>query len=709
MLAFNPLDVLTLRPLSMLRGVGPVLEKKLSKLNLHSIFDLLLHFPVRYEDRTKLIPIAHLRPDLLSLVCGTIISLTVLPRKPSQLLLCLKDSTGIIKIRFFRFSTAMKTHFEKAIGQKMICYGMVRQLGHELEMTHPECRFLKNEHSIEEKTFTPIYPSTEGIHQSLLRKIVKQALDLCPKNFQCLLDAPFFIQNSSFLKPSFNFIHSLNAIHYPPLDTPLHELMEGKHPAKQRLALEELLAHHLSLRLSKNYFQTQKSFIFKYDAHAYSQFEKGLPFTLTQAQQRVIKEISDDLSSPVPMLRLIQGDVGSGKTVIAAFATLLGVINGYQVAIMAPTDLLAQQHLENFTHWFKKFSKTAKANIKVLLLSGRLPSKKQKEVQEQMQLGQVDIVIGTHALFQNCTAFKNLGLIVIDEQHRFGVGQRLSLLEKGSSVDYVPHQLIMTATPIPRTLAMTLFADLSYSVLDELPQGRKPIVTVAVNNTRRAEVIERIRLACQKGHQVYWVCLAIADSEMTELHAAEKIVQELMRALPELNIGFIHGKMKNPVKEKAMSDFKKNKMHVLVATTVIEVGVDVPHATLMIIENAERLGLAQLHQLRGRVGRGSEQSYCVLLYQPPLTSIAQERLNVMRESMDGFVIAEKDLKLRGPGEIFGTRQTGLLEFKIADLLRDQILLRDIPKLAECILQQGEQNARLLIKRWLSENYTFKSV
>ena len=496
---------------------------------------------------------------------------------------------------------------------------------------------------------------------------------------------------------------ALNYVHRPPADADFSELLEGQHPAQQRLAFEELLAQHLSLVSLRHKTRKHKSYLLESDNHRIYQFIKSLPFQLTSAQQKVNQTIMADLENSHPMMRLVQGDVGSGKTVVAAVACLKAIEAGYQAAIMAPTEILAEQHYQNFKAWMEPLA------IPVAWLSGKLKGTRRKSTLEQLKSGEVSIVVGTHALFQDDVEFNNLALIVIDEQHRFGVHQRLALREKGEAGQAVPHQLIMTATPIPRSLAMTAYADLDYSVIDELPPGRTPVTTVAIAEARRDEVIHRVEKASASGRQIYWVCTLIEESEALQCQAAEDTAGLLASLLPDINVGLVHGRMKAAEKEQVMQNFKRGAIDLLVATTVIEVGVDVPNATLMIIENAERLGLAQLHQLRGRVGRGSELSHCVLMYKTPLSELARSRLAIMRETSSGFDIARKDLELRGPGEVLGTRQTGLMQLKIADIVRDEHLLEEVKQVAEILVTQYPDSIKPLIRRWLGQSEQYGAV
>ena len=688
-------------PVNTLKGVGPRIGERLQHLGIRLIQDLLFHLPHRYIDRTRLIPIGSLRPGDSALFQGTVELVQVLTGRRRSLLCRISDGTGAITLRFFHFSWAQQTNLKQ--GMTLRCWGQIRNINHSLEIVHPEYqRIDADEDAVLEQTLTPVYPLTQGISQFKLRNLTGQALDALSRDKTGLTELlPDGILKH---KPLFSLGQALRYVHRPPRDADLSSLMDGNHPAQQRLAFEELLAHHLSLRLIRKTLQARAAFaIDKGSGGKVKVFLDNLPFELTHAQQRVLGEIRKDLLQPQPMLRLVQGDVGSGKTVVAAIAALQVIHSGYQVALMAPTEILADQHYFNIKQWFSPIG------IPVLLLTGKQSRSEKEDVLTLLNSAQPTVVVGTHALFQDQVAFANVGLIIIDEQHRFGVDQRLALLEKGMEKTRQPHQLIMTATPIPRTLAMTLFADLDISIIDQLPPGRQPIKTTVISNEKREEVIERIHEICKQGRQAYWVCTLIENSDTLQLQAAEDIQQHLARQLGGLNIGLIHGRMKNSEKEAVMDDFKSGRIDLLVATTVIEVGVDVANASLMIIENAERLGLSQLHQLRGRVGRGSQASDCVLLYQTPLSENARVRLNMMRETNDGFAIARSDLELRGPGEILGKKQTGVPELHIADFVRDAHLIPRVQQTADIILAQCPGQVDKLIERWLNTKFHFSKV
>lgn len=683
-------------PLTTLTGVGSSQAAKLAKIGLHNLQDLLLHLPLRYEDRTQLTPIGELRPASQTTVCGEVIHSEITFGRRRMLLCQISDGTGSLLLRFFHFNAGMKNAL--AVGKKIIAWGEVRRGARGAEMTHPEYRHYDDQHPpVLQETLTPVYPATEGIRQGTLRNLTDQALVLLQQNpIRELLPAEL----CGNLPP---LADALQILHRPPAEILLSDLEQGQHPAQLRLITEELLAHQLSMLSLRAGVQRHHALAFQADHPLSARLLAALPFTPTAAQQRVVAEIAADLAKPFPMLRLVQGDVGSGKTLVAALAALQVIAADQQVALMAPTELLAEQHAINFRQWFEPLG------IEVGWLAGKQKGKARLAQQEKIARGEVTMVVGTHALFQEQIQFQRLALVIIDEQHRFGVHQRLALWEKGQQQGFHPHQLIMTATPIPRTLAMTAYADLDTSTIDELPPGRTPVTTVAIPESRREEIIQRVKQACHQGRQAYWVCTLIEESEQLEAQAAEATLAELQLALPDMRIGLVHGRMKPAEKLQIMQAFKGHELQLLVATTVIEVGVDVSNASLMIIENAERLGLAQLHQLRGRVGRGSVASHCVLLYKPPLSYTAQKRLQVLRDTNDGFVIAQQDLEIRGPGEVLGTRQTGNADFKVANLLRDQRLIPEIQRLASYFHQHYPQHCEAMIERWLPEKALFSHV
>ncbi|EOI5798788.1 ATP-dependent DNA helicase RecG [Cronobacter dublinensis] len=682
-------------PLSSLTGVGASQSAKLAKIGLHTVQDLLLHFPLRYEDRTHLYPINDLLPGVYAKVEGEVLNCNITFGGRRMMTCQISDGTGILTMRFFNFNAAMKNSL--SAGRRVLAYGEAKRGKYGAEMIHPEYRIQGDLSTPEmQETLTPVYPTTEGIRQATLRKLTDQALELLDTCAIAELLPPELSQGLMSLP------EAIRTLHRPPPDMKMEDLESGEHPAQRRLILEELLAHNLSMLALRAGAQRYHAQSLAAKDSLKNQLLASLPFKPTGAQARVVAEIEHDMALDVPMMRLVQGDVGSGKTLVAALAALRAIANGKQVAMMAPTELLAEQHANNFRSWF------APLGIEVGWLAGKQKGKARQAQQEAIASGQVSMVVGTHAIFQEQVQFNGLALVIIDEQHRFGVHQRLALWEKGQQQGFHPHQLIMTATPIPRTLAMTAYADLDTSVIDELPPGRTPVTTVAIADTRRNEIIERVRSACQEGRQAYWVCTLIEESELLEAQAAEATWEELKTTLPELNVGLVHGRMKPVEKQAVMQAFKRGEIHLLVATTVIEVGVDVPNASLMIIENPERLGLAQLHQLRGRVGRGAVASHCVLLYKSPLSATAQKRLQVLRDSNDGFVIAQKDLEIRGPGELLGTRQTGNAEFRVADLLRDQALIPEVQRIARHIHERYTEQAAALIERWMPETEKYSN-
>ncbi|KTG26859.1 ATP-dependent DNA helicase RecG [Idiomarina sp. WRN-38] len=678
-------------PVTALKGVGEALAIKLARLGVERISDLLFHLPLRYQDRTRLTPIGLLRAGHEAVVEGEVTASDIVKGRRRSLLIRLRDGSGILSLRFFHFSPAQQQQMRPGVTVR--AFGEARAGATGLEIYHPEYRLSGGSETPVEEYYTPIYPTTEGLHQTRLRALTQQALRLLEQAPETLPDVIPDALRQRFQLPGLHA--SLQLLHQPPPDVDLEQLAHGLHPATRRLALEELLAHQLSLREVRLRIQADGAPELPSGRSLQTRFLAQLPFALTGAQRRVLEEIALDLARPAPMLRLVQGDVGSGKTVVAAMAALSALAGNCQAAMMAPTEILAEQHYRSFKAWFEPLG------IEVAWLAGKLKGKARLDAKAAIADGRARMVVGTHALFQGDVHFQCLGLAIIDEQHRFGVHQRLALREKGEAGGLTPHQLIMTATPIPRTLAMSAYADLDVSVIDELPPGRTPVKTVVVSDERRPEVVERIRNACSDGRQAYWVCTLIEESEVLQCQAAEVTRDELTQALPELAVGLIHGRMKAAEKAEVMDAFKSGELDLLVATTVIEVGVDVPNASLMIIENPERLGLSQLHQLRGRVGRGSTESFCVLLYHPPLSKSSRERLGVMRETTDGFRIAEKDLEIRGPGEVLGTRQTGLAQMKIADLERDADQLERVTALAQALQGNAEVTA-VLVRRWLGE-------
>ena len=684
-------------PLTALKGVGAALAEKFARVGLENLQDILFHLPLRYQDRTRITPIGALRPGQDAVIEGVVAGADIVMGRRRSLLVRLQDGSGMLSLRFYHFSQAQKDGLKR--GTQLRCYGEARSGASGLEIYHPEYRALSSSDSpAVEQTLTPIYPTTEGLTQQRLRQLSEQALArLGPHSLPDWL--PVELAREYQLGP---LDEAIRYLHRPPAGADVEELSEGQHWAQRRLAFEELLTHQLSLQRLRQAVRAQQAPGLPLARRLPQQFLQGLGFQPTGAQQRVAAEIAYDLTQHEPMLRLVQGDVGAGKTVVAALAALQALEAGYQVALMAPTEILAEQHFLTFSKWL------APLGIEVAWLAGKLKGKARTAALAQIA-GGTPMVIGTHALFQDEVQFQRLALAIIDEQHRFRVQQRLALRQKGIDGRLCPHQLIMTATPIPRTLAMSAYADLDTSILDELPPGRTPVNTLVISESRRAEVVERVRAACREGRQVYWVCTLIEESEELTCQAAETSFSDLAAALPEVRVGLIHGRMKPAEKAAVMDEFKQGRLQLLVATTVIEVGVDVPNASLMIIENPERLGLAQLHQLRGRVGRGSAVSHCVLLYQAPLSQLGRQRLAIMRETTDGFVIAEKDLELRGPGEMLGTRQTGLLQFKVADLLRDADLLPAVRNAAQTLLERWPQHVSPLLERWLRHGQQYGQV
>jgi ATP-dependent DNA helicase RecG len=691
--------VLTLAsPLTDLNGVGPALVMKLQRLGLYRVEDLLFLLPLRYEDRTQLVRLGAIEVGKRCLVGGEVQLAETVYRGRRSLLVRISDGTGQLTLRFFHFSRQQQAQFQR--GVNISCFGEVRKGPLGYEMVHPEYRLLRGDQSTAtNESLTPIYPATEGVQQGRMRNLTDQALrimaatppqELLPADIRQELTVP-------------ELGAAIRYLHRPPADADIDSILAGKHPCQVRLAFEELLAHYMSLRSLRELAQTEAAIALADGSGQLSQFIKSLPFTLTDAQRRVIDEILQDLRQPHPMMRLIQGDVGSGKTVVAAIACLQAIGSGVQAAIMAPTELLAEQHWRSFSDWL------APLGIIPAWLSGSQRVAARRASLAAIADGSAALAIGTHALFQEGVKFRQLALVIIDEQHRFGVHQRVALREKGISEHGYPHQLVMTATPIPRTLAMAAYADLDTSVIDELPPGRQPVQTVALPDSRREEVIERVRAACRSGQQAYWVCPLIDESEILDYEAAQASYDMLSAALPEVRVGLVHGRMRSIEKERGMRAFKEGTIQLLVATTVIEVGVDVPNASLMIIENAERMGLSQLHQLRGRVGRGKAQSHCVLLYKPPLGQLARNRLAVLRDTNDGFLVAQRDLELRGPGELLGTRQTGLPDYRIADLVRDAELMPQVQRAAEVLRLKAPATAEAIVRRWLGDAGRFGKV
>ena len=668
-----------------LQGVGAAAATLLEKLHIFSTDDLLFHLPRDYEDRSTIIPMNQLVVGRSYLLEGEVRSVDFPPGKKKSLAALLQDDFGKVTLRFYHIYKGLTDRIK--MGQQLRIFGEVRVGARGLEMYHPEIQVIQQHTPLPKTQLTAIYPSTEGLTQPKLREYVRQALqhhsdalaELLPKKYS----------NGYELKQALEYIHE------PPVDANMQQLNQGSHPAQQRLIFEELVAHQISLLTRRAYIRQIAAPRFDSSKILAKALLDGLPFQMTNAQKRVSKEILQDLKQDQPMLRLVQGDVGAGKTLVAAVAACHALEADWQVALMAPTEILAEQHYLNFKRWFEPLG------IQVAWLSGKQKGKARTQAEQQIKQGHAQLIVGTHALFQDAVEFSKLGLVIIDEQHRFGVDQRLALRNKGAN-QFTPHQLVMTATPIPRTLAMSAYGDLDTSIIDELPPGRTPIQTVTIPLDRREQVLQRIASNCREGKQAYWVCTLVEQSETLDAQAAEATYQEIKERFPDINIGLVHGKMKADEKQAVMQAFKDNQSQLLIATTVIEVGVDVPNASIMVIENAERLGLSQLHQLRGRVGRGATASFCALLYKTPLSQNGQERLSILRESNDGFVIAEKDLEIRGPGELLGTKQTGDMGFRVASLERDDHLLTQAHYVAEQILKDYPQHADGLLKRWLPE-------
>lgn len=673
-----------------LPGVGPALSKKLNGCGIYSIQDLLFHLPYRYQDRTHITPIRDIRANTWCVITGRICKVEVKQGKRMMLDCYVEDKSGILKLRFFHFHRQQVAAFNE--GPLIRAFGEIREFSGHYEIIHPEYQILDaNGECAVEETLTPIYPTTQGLTQNKIRHLIQIAIN----ESQMALASLEWMSEQLLEEHALQSLpQAIATLHNPPPDTCIQALENGTHPALRRLIFDELIAQRLSMQFAKQQRAQLRAPAVKPATMEIESLLTQLPFSLTSAQHRVHHEIMLDLNKTKPMLRLVQGDVGSGKTVIAALAAVHTIHNNYQVALMAPTDLLSEQHAQTIIPWFEA------AGIKVLRLTGKMNARERSSVLNALATHQCQFVIGTHALFQEAVKFAKLGLIIIDEQHRFGVEQRAQLQQKGQFENEIPHQLLMTATPIPRTLAMSQFAYMDLSVIDELPPGRTPIITAVLHQDKREAIIERLNSAIAAGRQAYWVCTLIDDSEALQCMAATETCERLRSQLPNVRIGLVHGRLRATEKESTMNAFKNGELDLLVATTVIEVGVNVPNASLMIIENAERLGLSQLHQLRGRVGRGSAESHCLLLYQTPLSKNSAERLRIMRATTDGFIISEKDLELRGAGEVLGTRQTGYRQYKIADLTRDAALFPIIAPIAKQILQTQPQTALNIAKRWL---------
>lgn len=690
--------------ITSLKGAGSKTAELLANLDIFTTQDLLFHLPIRYEDRSKIYFIVGLKPGDRVLIEGTVDFAQFVGRR-HYLKCVLSDASGAsIDLIFYHL---VHVHHKRLVHARSAvrCFGEVRIgfSGH-LEMVHPEYIYTdeltENNLLSLSPCLSPVYSTTKGLSQITLRKLMRQALPLLQQeNFLPELLPDSIINKNNFLP----LCEALAIMHFPPININLEILLDGKHPAQQRFIFEELMAHQLGLQNMRHYTQLNTAIALPHTDNLSKKLLAQLPFQLTGAQQRVIDEIEKDMMQTVPMLRLMQGDVGSGKTIVACFAALNAIEAGYQVALMAPTEILCEQHYQHFSQWLTPL------NIQVDLLLGRHTNAEQNKIKLSLISGEIKLIIGTHALFQDDVEFKNLCLFIIDEQHRFGVNQRLALMEKGLKIGYFPHQLIMTATPIPRTLSMTAYADLDFSVIDELPPGRKPISTALISSAKRDEIISRLHANCKLKKQAYWICTLIEESDVLQCQAAETTAQYLQDELKDLRVRLIHGRLSSEEKNAAMSAFSRGEIDLLVATTVVEVGVDVANASLMIIENPERLGLAQLHQLRGRIGRGNELSFCVLLYQHPLSEIAKKRLMLMRETQDGFAIAEADLEMRGPGEMLGARQSGLVQLRVADLIRDQYLLKQVKDASEFIVKEHPDLSAKLMQRWIGSEMKYLKV
>lgn len=684
-------------PVNELKGVGPKLAETLSGIGLRKISDLWFHLPLRYEDRSRVTALSALRPGQTALVVVRVERADLRYGKRRSLVVSVTDGSGRVLLRLFHFSRSQMQAFVP--GKWMQAFGEVRPGPKGLEMVHPQYRMLGRPEDAElSEVLTPVYPVTQNVNQARMRNLVTQALASLDRAGPKELLPEGLVEGVG----GGSLVEALLYVHQPPVDADINALSEGRHPMQRRMVFEELLAHQLALRTLRQRTREKTALALNGNGQLRQALLARLPFELTSAQSRVVKEVEHDLGQQSPMLRLVQGDVGSGKTVVAAMAAAMAAEAGAQTAVMAPTELLAEQHLNNFTQWLEALG------LKVLRLSGKMKAAERREALAACADGSAQIVVGTHALFQEAVAFSKLGLVVIDEQHRFGVHQRLALRDKGPGGG-CPHQLVMTATPIPRTLAMTVYADLDSSIIDELPPGRTPVQTVVLADSRRDDILQRVAAACSEGRQAYWVCTLIDESDALQAEAAEATAERLHADLPNLRVGLVHGRLKSDRKAMVMEAFKQGDIDLLVATTVIEVGVDVPNASLMVIENAERLGLAQLHQLRGRIGRGRVQSHCVLVYHPPLGDTARARLNAMRETSDGFEIARRDLELRGPGEVLGTRQSGVANLRVANVVRDADLLPAVQKAADALLESVPERVPGLLQRWLGDSGKYADV
>ena len=679
--------------LKLLKGVGPSVETKLNNLDIFKQTDLLFHLPSRYEDRTAIRKIGTLESNKEAQIEGEILLSSMVFRGRRMLMVQISDGTGIMTLRFFTFNKYQKDALKK--GLKIRCFGKTRKTAVGIEMIHPSYEILdSNKENALPKTLTPVYPTTQGLSQGKLRLLISQVLESKVDGLEDLL--PPIIASGLGLG---SLGDAIKDTHRPKKD----ELdIDKLSPAKKRLVTEELIANQIGMRQIKRASKKQSSKSLEL-TNLKDQIISRLPFELTESQKNVVQQISADLALDQPMMRLLQGDVGSGKTVVAGMAISIAIDSGFQSVLMAPTELLAEQHKQSLDQWFEPLG------IQTGLLKSKLKAPDKRLLMESIANGNCQIIIGTHALFQESIKYNNLALVVVDEQHRFGVEQRYSLIKKATHNGIVPHQLIMTATPIPRTLAMTAYGDLDNSIISELPSGRGEITTLCLSEDKRVDVVKKALREIEKGRQVYWVCPLIEESEEHNRESAEATFKTLSKELRGHRIGLVHGKLSVDKKNKAMSDFKKHELDLLVATTVIEVGVDVPNASMMIIENTERLGLSQLHQLRGRVGRGEHESFCVMLYKNPLGETAKQRLEVIRSSTDGFYISEKDLELRGPGEILGIRQKGVVGLKIADISRDAYLIPKINKVCDQFENNYPEQSKKLVRRWIGNQINYRNV
>ena len=677
-------------PIISISGLGKKTSDRLNQLGIHSLEHLLFHLPSRYQDKTSITPLSSASVNDEILIEASIDRIEVIPSRQRQLLCYLSDNQNHrVLLRFFHFTQYQKQALVR--GETIQCFGEIKIGRQGLEMHHPEYRIISQDQKpLFEPTLTPVYPLCAGVSQNKMKQWVNKALEVLKAS---VID-DYFEKITNNTMPSLK--DSLFLLHHPNKDEDLLKIESFNHISQQRLIIEELATHQLSLLKIKEARKSKESKPISIRSSLSNKLISSLEFDLTSAQSRCINQINEDLSTSEPMLRLLQGDVGSGKTIVAVFALIQVAENNFQTAVMAPTEILARQHLQNFTNYLSPLG------IQIAFLSGSQNTQERKDNLSLIENGEAKVIIGTHALFQENVYFDDLALVIIDEQHKFGVHQRLSLSKKAN---VTPHQLVMTATPIPRSLTMSAYADLDTSIIDELPPGRQTIETVALSNARRDELIEKIKQISKEGRQIYWVCTLIEESEALRAESAEQTFTYLSDNLKDLKVVMIHGRLTKLEKEIIMSDFASGKTNLLVATTVIEVGVNVPNASLMIVENSERLGLAQLHQLRGRVGRGSEKSACVLLYQSPLSQTAKERLDILRQSNDGFLIAQKDLELRGPGEILGTQQTGIASMKIANIVRDAYLLKQVGYYSSKMLEAEHDSQNALISRWIDEEKT----